>query len=383
MIQEEAPVNFLRIKAIAKKEFIQVARDPRSLGMAFAIPILLLILFGDAITMDVDHVPLAVWDQSKSQQSLEYILNFRSSPYFNIVAYVNSYAQMERAIDRNKALMGLVIPPDFTKRLTPDKSAAVQLLLDGSDSNTASIALGYATAVNTGYNKKLLQDASIDRGLSVIEPLSVHTRVWFNPDLKSRNYIIPGLIAVIMMVIASLLTSLTVAREWERGTMEQLISTPITSQELIIGKFVPYFVIGFVDMLIAVAMGEFIFHVPLKGSVTLLFALSGLFLTGALSLGMLISILTKNQLMANQMAIIVTFLPAFLLSGFAYSIANMPKPVQVLTHIIPARYFVTILKGIYLKGTGLSVLGMQVVYLAIFSAVTIAVANKKFKKTIE
>ncbi len=375
-------MNPLRIKAVAKKEFIQIFRDPRSLGMAIAIPMLLLILFGYALTLDVDNVPLVIWDQDKSQISRDYILNFKNSPYFKIVGYFDDYSKLSNYIDRNKAFMTLVIHKDFSKLIQSNQETPVQLLVDGSDSNTATIAIGYVNAVTSSYNKKFIVNSLAKMGFNNVSPLELRSRVWFNPDLKSRNYIIPGLIAVIMMVIAALLTSLTIAREWERGTMEQLISTPVKGRELILGKFIPYFVIGLFDVVIAVAMGQFLFHVPLRGNVILLFFLSGFFLMGALSLGMLISIVTKNQLLASQLAMVTTFLPAFLLSGFMYAISNMPKAIQVLSHLIPARYFVVILKGIYLKGVGLSVLGMQVVFLFLFSFITVNLANRKFKKRV-
>ncbi len=375
-------MNLARVKAIAKKEFIHIFRDPRSLGMAIAIPMLLLILFGYALTLDVDNIPLVIWNQDRTQVSQDYILNFKNSPYFKIVGYFDGYRKLQAAIDKNQALMAMVIPYDFSKQIESNQSVPVQLLVDGSDSNTATIAIGYATAVTLKYNKNFIVNELAQVGIEDMTPIDMRSRVWFNADLKSRNYIIPGLIAVIMMVIAALLTSLTVAKEWESGTMEQLISTPVKSDELIFGKLIPYFTIGLFDVAVAVAMGQFLFHVPLRGNVVLLFILSGFFLAGALSLGILISIITKNQLVASQLAMVTTFLPAFLLSGFMYAISNMPKVIQILTHLIPARYFVVILKGIYLKGVGLKILGMQAFYLLLFAFIALKLANKKFKKKV-
>jgi ABC-2 type transport system permease protein len=214
-------------------------------------------------------------------------------------------------------------------------------------------------------------------------PLETRSRVFFNPEMESRNYIIPGLIAVIMMVIAALLSSLTVAREWERGTMEQLISTPVKGPELILGKLVPYFCIGMFDVLLAVLMGEFLFHVPLRGSLLLLFSTAALFLLGALALGIFVSIVTKSQLLANQLSLVLTFLPAYLLSGFMTPIANMPKALQLLTYLIPARYFVTLLKSIYLKGVGLEILGREVLFLAAFGAAMLTLAIVSFKRKLD
>jgi ABC-2 type transport system permease protein len=227
-----------------------------------------------------------------------------------------------------------------------------------------------------------LQTAERQGARSIETPVDFRPRVWFNSDLESRKYIIPGLIAVIMMVIAAMLTSLTIAREWERGTMEQLISTPIRGSELIAGKLIPYFVLGMLDVTIAVLMGEFLFHVPLRGSGALLFAVAAIFLAGTLALGLLVSIVTKNQMVANQFSMVVTFLPAFLLSGFVFSIASMPTVLQWLTYVVPARYFITILKGIYLKGVGLEILGMEAVFLIVFGVIVILLANLRFKKKL-
>ncbi|MDD2389143.1 MAG: ABC transporter permease [Desulfobacterales bacterium] len=376
-------MNTLRIWAISRKEFIHIIRDPRSLGMSIAIPMLLLLLFGYALTLDVDDVPMVVWDQEGSQVSREFVSRFTGSPYFSLQAYVTNYRELERAVDSGRALAALVIPTGFAGKIDSGREAPVQLIVDGSDSNTATIAMGYADVLAMVYS----QDVALDKirrmgGIKLALPLDVRPRVWFNPDLESKNYIIPGLIAVIMMVIAALLTSLTVAREWERGTMEQLISTPVKGQELILGKLLPYFAIGMFDVLLAVLMGEFLFQVPLRGNIALLFAMAAIFLAGALSLGMVISVVTKSQLLASQLAMVMTFLPAFLLSGFMYAISNMPKAIQLLTYLIPARYFVALLKGIYLKGIGLQVLFIEAGLLAIFGVMMIILANVKFKKKL-
>jgi ABC-2 type transport system permease protein len=372
-----------RVRAIARKELIHVLRDPRSLGMAIAIPMLLLLLFGYALTLDVDRVPLVVWDRSGSPESRELVSRFDGSRYFDLRAHAGSYPAVERSIDRGDALVALVLPEDFAGRIASGRRAPAQLIVDGSDSNTATIAIGYAEAVASGYSTDVLLRRAQRAGAGVSgQPIDFRPRVWFNADLESRNYIIPGLIAVIMMVIAALLTSLTVAREWERGTMEQLISTPVKPRELILGKLLPYFGIGMLDVLLAVLMGEFLFGVPLRGSVALLFAMAAIFLAGALSLGMVISILTRSQLLASQLAMVLTFLPSFLLSGFVYAIANMPLPIQIMTHLIPARHFVTLLKGIYLKGVGLEILALEAGLLAAFGVAILWIANRKFRKKL-
>lgn len=376
-------MNATRVKAVAKKELIHIFRDPRSLAMAVAIPMLLLVLFGYALTLDVDNVPIVVWDQDKSAPSREYVSRFDGSGYFSIRGYVRNYGEVERAIDSGEALAAVIIPTDFAAKIETGRSAPVQLIMDGSDSNTATIAMGYADVVSQTYSLDIsMREMRRISGRTVEMPLDVRPRVWFNPDMESKNYIIPGLIAVIMMVIAALLTSLTVAREWERGTMEQLISTPVKGRELILGKLIPYFLIGMFDVLLAVLMGEYLFNVPLRGNVALLFGMAAIFLAGALSLGMVISIVTKSQLLASQLAMVTTFLPSFLLSGFMYAIGNMPAPIQVMTHVIPARYFVTLLKGIYLKGIGLEILALEAGLLAAFGVILVLIANKKFKKKL-
>lgn len=376
-------MNILRLWAVIRKEFLHIMRDPRSLGMGIAIPMLLLILFGYALTLDVDDVPFVVWDQSVSPVSRELVSRFDGSPYFSLLRYAHSYPEIEQAIDAGQALMALIIPVDFARLIESGRVATVQVIVDGSDANTATIALGYAEAIAHTYSWDItIRQARRIGGKPLFVPLEVRPRVWFNTDLESKNSIVPGLIAVIMMVIAALLTSLTIAREWETGTMEQLISTPVKGPELILGKLLPYFAIGMFDVLLAVLMAEFLFQVPLRGNVGLVFAMAAIFLAGALSLGMVISIVTKGQLLASQLAMILTFLPAFLLSGFMYSIINMPPAVQLITYIVPARYFVSLLKGIYLKGIGLEILAVEAGLLIVFGISLLLLANLKFKKKL-
>ena len=373
----------MRIWAVARKEFLHVFRDARSLGMAIAIPMMMLMLFGYALTLDVDRVPLVVWDQSGTQQSRDLIAQFAGSRYFSLRAYLANNGEITSAIDSGRALAAMVIPRDYAERLSSGRDAEVQLIVDGSDSNTATIALGYAEAVTETYSQNLVIKA-IRRsgGPALQQPLEVQPRVWFNEDLESRNFIIPGLIGVLMMVIAALMTSLTVAREWERGTMEQLISTPVKGPELIIGKLIPYFSIAFFDVLLAVLTSQFLFHVPLRGSVLFLFGMTVVFLIGAMSMGMVISISTKNQLLASQFAMVATYLPSFLLSGFMFSISNMPKPIQIVTYAVPARYFVYLLKGIYLKGVGFEVMKSEAILLGVYAVVAFSVAILRFKKKL-
>ncbi|MRR33764.1 ABC transporter permease [bacterium] len=378
-------MNIRRIKAVAKKEFLHIIRDPRSLGMGIAIPMLLLFLFGYALTLDVDRVPLIVWDQSGTEVSREFISRFSGSRYFSLRRHTDSYRDIERAIDSRDALIAIIIPTDFSRRIEAGRNVPVQAILDGSDPNTATFALGYAESVVSGFSRDIvLKRLRLRVGAEPrLARLDVRPRVWFNTDLVSKNYLFPGLIAVIMMIIAALLTSLTVAREWETGTMEQLISTPLTGPELIAGKLAPYFAIGMLDLFLSVLVGEFIFDIPLRGSLWLLVLLSAVFLIGVLSLGMLISIVAKSQLVASQVALVATMLPAFLLSGFIFPIDNMPAPIRAITHVIPARYFVSILRGIYLKDVGLAVMAGEAVLLIVFAVLVIALSIRKFRKRID
>jgi len=368
-------IKLIRISAIAKKELIQIRRDFLSLAMAFAMPVLLLVIFGYAITFDITNIDTVIVDQDRSSLSREFTSRLAASGYFTITAHVDRYNDIDYYLDSGRAKVAVMIPGDFSRNIRTGRTAEVGAIVDGSDSNTAAIALSYVSAMTEQFSQSLAN-------VRIVPLVETRSRVWYNPDLKSRNFIIPGLIAVIMSVIAALLTSLTVAREWERGTMEQLVSTPIKTPELIIGKLLPYLLIGFIDTVIAISMAVYLFDVPLKGSVVLLMAMSGLFLFGALCWGILISIAARTQLLASQIALISSFLPAFLLSGFMFSIWNIPKPLQIVTYIVPARYFVFILKGIFLKGSSLGLISLQAALLTLYGAIVFTVANRKFRKKV-
>jgi len=368
-------MKLLRIKAVAKKELIQIWRDPLSLAMAFLMPVMLLFIFGYAITLDVNNLKTVVYDLDHSSLSRELIDSFRASGYFTVVGNINEQKEIDRYLDSGKAFVAISIPKGFSEHIKTGRETSLEIIVDGSDSNTATIALGYISAITERYSQRL-------KGVKITPLIDPRIRVWYNPELRSRNFIIPGLIAVIMGVITALLTSLTIAREWERGTMEQLISTPVKVPELILGKLIPYFFIGLIDVIFSVLLAVFLFEVPLRGSPLLLMLLSSIFLFGGLSLGILISIAAKSQLVASQIALITTFLPAFLLSGLMFSISNMPRPLQIFTHIVPARYFVTILKGVFLKGSTLKFLLFETTLLSIFGMIVFVAANKKFKKRI-
>jgi ABC-2 type transport system permease protein len=372
-----------RIRAVTRKEWKQIVRDTRSLTLSLGIPMLLIVLFSWALKLDVSDIKTLIIDRDKTPASRDYVGRFAHIEYFDIVGYSDDYNEAIHGIDVGDLEAVIVIPKGFGADLKADRGAEVQLIADGADPLTAQVLVGYVSAITSIFSQEHILEALSKAGVRAgTMPLDVSVRVWFNPEMESKNFIIPGLIAVIMMVIAGLLTSLTIAREWERGTMEQLISTPVTVPELLIGKLIPYVELGLIDFVLALLVGTLIFNVPLKGSLVLLFALTLVFLVGAMSLGLLISIVAKKQVQASQMAILATFLPSFILSGFVFPIANMPLILKAITYIVPARYFVTILKGIFLKGVGLTVLWWEGLLLIAFSAVIFVVALKKFKKEL-
>lgn len=376
-------MNLRRARAVAHKEFLHIMRDPRSLGMALALPLLMIILFGYALTLDVDRIPMVVHDASRTPQSRELIDAFRGSRYFRVVAWADRYETIERYINQDQCLMGLVILPTYTRDLLSGKGAEVQLILDGSDSNTASIARGYATAVMLTYNMRLLShDLNRRSGGSYAPPVDGRLRIWYNSELKSKNYVVPGLIALILMIISALLTSLTIAREWEMGSMEQLLSTPVRATEIVLGKMSAFFVLGAIDTVLAVVAGVGIFKVPLRGSLLFLAVTSCIFLIGALCWGILISAVTRSQLVAYQLGMLSSFLPAFILSGFIFAIENMPAVIQVFTYVFPTRYFVSILKGIFLRGVGMHVLWFEVALLSVYATAVFLIAVRKLRQKV-
>jgi ABC-2 type transport system permease protein len=377
-------MNLPRIWAIAKKEFIHIYRDSRSLALVILMPAILMLLFGYAVTLDVKKVPMAVLDQDGTQESLSFVHRFSGSPYFDLKIFVQNEKEITRLIDEGKVKMGLVLPWDFSSMIKAGRKVPVQVLLDGTDSNTANIILSYVQAVARQYNqeKTFLKVERMGREKLKV-PVEGRTRVWFNEDLESKNYFVPGLVAVIMSIIGVLLTGQVIVREWERGTMELLISTPVKKGELMIGKLFPYFFLGLVDLTLAVLMGRWVFQVPLRGSIALLFCLSSIYIFVALALGLTISTVARTQILANQMAMIIGFLPTFLLSGFTFVIANMPLWLQIITYGIAPRYYVTILKEIFLKGADLSFLWTETLILMGMMIAGIWIATKNFKKELK
>jgi len=376
-------MSLTRFLAVASKEVVQILRDSRSLIIVVIMPVILVLLFGYGVNLDLKGLPVYVYDRDGSQQSQDLLKRFQASDYFRIVRVVNDYPALARSLDAGNAKMGIVVPWDFSQRLSDGRPAQVQALVDGTDDNTANVLIGYAQAVVQGYSSDIQLGWLRKRG-QLAQPalIGVETRTWYNEDLESSAFIVPGVLALVMSVIGAFLTSLTIAREWERGTMEQLISTPVTPVEIMLGKLVPYFAIGMFDVIVCALIAIYWFHVPFRGAFLTLLASSAMFLVVVLSLGFFISVIAKSQLAASQIALLVTFLPAFLLSGFLYSIEQMPVVLQWITRILPARYYVSVLKKIFLKGTPAALLYADLVPLAVFTIALALLATHAFHKRL-
>jgi ABC-2 type transport system permease protein len=376
-------MDLVRTWAVFRKELIHIKRDPSSLVQAILLPVVLLFLYGYALTFDINDVPTAVYDREDSRVSRDFIKNFAASRYFSVRYRVSAYGEIIRLMNERQIWLALILPHDFSRHVKSGGSAKVQVIVDGTDANTANIIVGYVQGVSSAFNRSLAVERLRAQGLDG-PPVDLRSepRIWFNEELESKNYIVPGLVVIIMTMVGSLLTALTIVREGERGSMEGLLATPLKKWELIFGKLGPYFIIGMVDMFIALGMGVLLFGVPLRGDPLLLIVLSALFLIVMLGQGLLISVLSINQLQAYQMATLLTFLPAFLLSGFVFAIKQMPLALQLVSYIVPSRYFVTISKGIYLKGIGLDILWPQVVLLIAFAVFFLVMAQRKFVKKI-
>jgi len=376
-------MNLARTWAVFRKEVIHIRRDPFSLLQIILMPIIMLLLYGYALTFDIKDVTVAVYDQERSQLSEEFINQFRGTQYFELKYFTDSYARLKELVTRRQVEVGLMLPYDFSWLYQTGKTISVQALVDGTDSNTANIVLGYVQGVAAAYNQQLLMQRLLIKGPARLAmPVDAQTRYWFNEDLESRNFIVPSMIAVIMTMVGAMLTALTVVRELERGSLEGLLATPIKKTELLLGKLCPYFFIGMVDMFIVMAMGKFLFEVPLRGSPLLLIGLSAIFMIATLGQGLLISVTSENQLQAFQWVMLTSFLPAFFLSGAIFAIYLMPLPLQLATYFVAARYLVTVSTGVYLKGIGMRILWPEALMLVGAATFFVWVAIAKFVKKI-
>ncbi len=370
--------SLVRISAIAGKEWLQIRRDTRSLILSLIAPALLILLFGYALTVDVKNVSMAVYDQDRSTLSRRFLDEFSHTEYLKIYRYVDSYREVDRLIDSEDIALAIVVPRSFEKRFKAGKSAEVQLIVDGSDSTSATVAMGYVKAIIANFNLDIKVNELKRIGIAEAKmPVEVKSRIWYNPELLSKNFIIPGLIVLVLAIISALIASLTISREWERGTMETLITTPVRSYELVFGKLIPYLFIGLFDIIFTVLLGYFVFNVPIKGSFIELYLISLLFLTGTSSLGIMISSATRAQVLSVQVAIMVTYLPSFILSGFIFPVKNMPLIVQGITYLVPAKYLIVIIKGIALKGVSVLLLWTQILFLLIFTLIVVTVSIRK------
>ena len=372
-----------RVSAILRKEILQIRRDVPSLLITVAMPLLLMLAFGYGVRFDIQHIPVYVYDREGSQQSQDLLKHFQASEYFDVIKTVDTYSALIRGLDAGDCRLAIVIPINFSEQLNAGGPVSVQALLDATDNNTANVSISYSEAVVQTYNQFIQLEWLRRHGQATVQtPLAVDARTWFNEELESTANIVPGVVAIIMAVIGSFLTSLTIAREWERGTMEQLVSTPVTPLELMIGKLVPYFVIGMADTALCAGLAVWWFEVPFRGQWSVFFLSCTLFLIVVLSLGYVVSVVAKSQLAASQAALISTFLPAFLLSGFIYPIDQMPAPIQFISHLIPARYFMTIIRDVFLKGTSIPLLLDDLFALAIFASFLTILATHAFRKTL-
>ncbi len=369
-----------RLRTLITKEFIQIRRDRRMLPILVIMPVLQLVILGYAVSSDIKHLGTVVCDLDRTPQSRALLDRFATSGYFDIRYSVSDDRQIKPLVDAGKARVGLVIPPRFAAGLARQETATIQLLLDGTDSNTATVAQGYVTQIVNAEATRILVERFGPKALAptAVEPI---VRVWFNPDLKSVNFMVPGVVALILTIVTMTMTATAIVKEKERGTIEQLIVSPIRPVQLMLGKAIPFIIIGYADILLVILVGLLWFRVPIAGSLALLLCLSGLFIMTTLGLGLLISTVSQTQ----QQAMMLGFFanpPFMLLSGFIFPIASMPEPMQYLTYLIPLRYFLVIIRGIFLKGVGLDVLWPQAAALCGFGIAVLTVSALRFQKRL-
>jgi drug efflux transport system permease protein len=373
------------ILQIIKKEFLQFSRDPKMFLMVLVAPVVQLILLGYAANLDVNIVHIALLDYDKTATSREFIQKFEGSGYFQFDYYVKSYDELQEKIDGAEVILGLVIPKDFERKIERRESAPVQAIFDGSDGNTASIAAGYVQGVTLNYSKEIIAEF-LDRTGRKIQPAgstTAETRVWYNPELKTRVFMVPAIVGLLLMIITLILTSLAIVKEKEIGTLEQLIVTPIKSHQLLIGKLVPFAILGFLSVIIIISAMSIIFDIAVRGSITFLFFATFIYILSTLGLGLFVSTISKTQQQAMMLAIFVIMLPMVYLSGFAFPIENMPQAIQYVTYLIPLRYFMTIIRGVILKGIGFADLWQELFVLAFIGVSILALSAKRFKKRLE
>ncbi len=368
-----------------QKEFLQFKRDPKMFAMILVAPIIQLIFLGYAANFDVNVVHTVVYDMEKTEASRKYIESFESTGYYSFDYYVDNYDQLTKHIDNAEVIMGLVIPRGFEEKINRREPVQVQAIFDGSDGNTASIAAGYLQGITQKYSKKIVTEIRNKIGMQVIPVGSVQpeTRVWYNPELKTRNFMVPGIVALLLMIITLILTSLAIVKEKEIGTLEQLIVTPIKPIQMIIGKLIPFTLLGFAAVILVITAMYIIFGIAVKGSVTFLLISSFVFILSTLGLGLFVSTISKTQQQAMMLAIFLIMMPMVFLSGFAFPIENMPQIIQAITYIIPLRYFMTIIRGIILKGIGFADLWIQLAAMFGLGVFILGLSVQRFQKRID
>ena len=368
-------MNLNRIKAIAKKEFKHLLRDYRMLAILLLFPVFLLGIFGYAINFDVHHIKLAVYDQEYSDVTRDLVKGLINSEYFDLSGYLKSDKQLKTTLDNKLAQCIVVIPSDFSRKFYSRQVVKVQFLIDGVDGNTANIIQNYVTAALQTFGQNLTAEVLMKNGQNNYVPIDLETRFWYNPDLQTTRFLIPGLIAMILLITAAISVSLSLVREKERGTIEQINVSPISSFELLAGKILPFLLLSLFNAAMILILGYYMFGVEIKGSIILLFLTTLLFLSASTGIGILVSVIADSQQVAFSAATFVTLLPSFILSGFIFPIESMPLAVQILTNITPAKFFIEILRAIVIRGVGIAAFWDQALYLILFTAVIILLSN--------
>lgn len=371
---------FKSLRPIIIKEFRQIRRDPTSLGMLLVLPAALIILVGYALNFDVKHIPLAIFDQDKSVESRKFLEKFKQTEYFDYSYDVSSYGEVEELFLEGKANVALVVPPNFAHQLGAGRNVNVQILLDGSDANSAGQAVNYATRMTTDYSTRLVTTAIQRSGRQQYVPIDFRPRVWYNPDLISSKFLVPGLIGFILVLTAVVSTSMTVVREKERGTMEQLMVSPLRPVHVILGKTIPYMAISLVAATAILLLGYLLFDIEVKGSIPLLYAAIITIIIGALGQGLLISTVTDSQQVAFMISVFTSLLPSFLLSGFIFPISSMPMALQIISNVAVNKFFLVVVRGVMLKGVGFDAVWPQFLYMLIFAAVTLGISTMRMQK---
>ncbi|MBN1316978.1 MAG: ABC transporter permease [Anaerolineales bacterium] len=373
-----------RLISLIRKEFLQILRDPRTVGLVLVLPIIELLLLGYAVTSDVRNVPMAVFDEDRSAAARRLLDAYRAADYFRIGFDVDSEKEMRDLIDGGKARVGLIIPPDYSEQIEGNGSAVVAFVLDGSDPTIASTALSAAQFIAQEHATQVLNArlARVGQTVNLELPIEIRTQVWYNPDLVSAYFMVPGVIGMILYAITSILTATAIVRERERGTIEQLIVTPIRSWELIVGKLVPYTILAFSNIIEVLILGHVLFGLPIRGDLTLILLLSGLFLTSGLGIGLLASTVANNQQEA-MLTVFMTLLPSIFLSGFFFPLEAMPKLINWISYLIPLRYYLTIIRSLLIKGVGLKAIQNQVFALVLFGIGIMTLAAARFHKRLD